>query len=393
MIEFIQHTLKCIIKHIDGCNNYELIIDSGKCTEKNNEFSFQTIAPSSFVIEKIRNDLFPFPRNNINILFDNLNILSEYACMNKYKFSLLLTHQIEHVNIIKSDNNGYCERSWNNIKLGLIAKNGKTLYKDFIIGNDIEETINKININFNLLLEDASYLEQEIRLPNGSSSVIFAKGTGGFLVHEILGHMVEGDLISRGMSIFGNRINIGDKIGADNLNVLDDPYGFNDYIGLNAFDDEGNILEKVNIVTNGVLSGYICNEKTAKQLNFKNTGCARRKSYKFKSMPRMRVTYILSNNVGGDCDSIISSVESGIYVDNICMGQVNPKNGDYLLYCGTGNIINKGKITDRITNFIIKDNIINTLNNIELIGNDFLLFLLYVLKKSKVCQFVQVHLQ
>lgn len=245
MLEFMQCILKIIIKSLDGCYNYDIIVDSGKCVEDNNKFITKTITPPNVIIDKLVNSTFFNINSNIDTLINNLNLLSECANKNNLLFSFLLTKQLEYVNVISSNKKEENLRKWSNIKIGLTLENGKTIYKDLIIGKSIDETIKKINVVFNLLLEDVQYMKQEIQLPESPTTIVFAEGTGGFLIHEILGHMVEGDFVTKGISLFGNKISIGDKIGAENLNVIDDPFEFSDYIGLCNIDDEGETLSEI----------------------------------------------------------------------------------------------------------------------------------------------------
>lgn len=372
MLEFKQSIYKTVIKCLDGCVYFDTFIDSGKCIENNHEFISSTMPPSDIIIDKItKYSLFASNYYNAKLLIETLLLLSERANRYNFIFTFFLTEQSEYIRI---DNLSIKEdfRNWSTIKIGLTSDNGKSIYKDTILEKDIFKTIEKVNKIFNLMIEEIQLTKYEITLPESPTSIIFAEGTGGFLVHEILGHMVEGDFITRGVSLFGNKINIGERVGIESLNVIDNPCGFSDFIGLCNIDDEGEMLKKINIISNGILTGYICDKYTAQQLNNLDfCGCARRQSYRFKAIPRMRATFILSNNHGPDCESIVSSTSAGIYIENIHMGQVNPTNGNYFLLCGKGFIIDKGKLKQSISNFFILDNIINTLSNIEFIGNDF----------------------
>ncbi|MGD2090596.1 MAG: metallopeptidase TldD-related protein [Candidatus Aminicenantes bacterium] len=103
---------------------------------------------------------------------------------------------------------------------------------------------------------------------NSASTIVFSPGTAGFLIHEVFGHLLEADLIVNKASVFGEK-KLGEKIAVEGLNIIDDVSGYENYIGLNKLDDEGEDLKPIHLVRNGILSGFISNSFLNEKINCK----------------------------------------------------------------------------------------------------------------------------
>lgn len=179
------------------------------------------------------------------------------------------------------------------------------------------------------------------------------------------------DYVCNGLSIFGTQYKLNDTIASNILNVVDDISGLTDFIGISKIDDEGQKTKKIQIVKDGRLCGFLCDKASATLLkNDMFMGCSRRQSYLFKALPRMRGTFIEPLCNGINLSDLVNKTEKAILIDNIYWGQANPKDGNFMLH-GSGHIINEGKKDSFVDKVIISGNIIDTLNNIEIIGSDF----------------------
>ena len=188
--------------------------------------------------------------------------------------------------------------------------------------------------------------------PAGSMTVVLGSGWPGVLLHEAIGHGLEGDFNRKGSSAFSGRL--GEKVAADGITVVDDGSIANRRGSLNM-DDEGNPTQNTVLIENGVLKGYLQDMMNAHLMNMPVTGNARRESYAHLPMPRMTNTFMLA----GDKDpaEIIASVKKGLYAANFGGGQVDITNGKFVFSASEAYVIENGNGPD-------------ILKRVSMIGND-----------------------
>ncbi|HZW12253.1 MAG TPA: metalloprotease TldD [Noviherbaspirillum sp.] len=201
--------------------------------------------------------------------------------------------------------------------------------------------------------------------PAGPMTVVLGPGWPGVLLHEAIGHGLEGDFNRKGSSTFSGRI--GERVAAKGVTVVDDGT-IADRRGSLNIDDEGNPTQCTTLIEDGILKGYIQDTMNARLMNMPVTGNARRESYAHLPMPRMTNTYML----GGDKDpqEIIASVKNGLYAVNFGGGQVDITNGKFVFSASEAYMIEDGKVTYPVKGATLIGNGPDVLNRVTMIGND-----------------------
>ena len=202
-------------------------------------------------------------------------------------------------------------------------------------------------------------------VPAGSMTVVLGSGWPGVLLHEAIGHGLEGDFNRKGSSAFSGRL--GEKVAADGITVVDDGSIANRRGSLNM-DDEGNPTQNTVLIENGVLKGYLQDMMNARLMNMPVTGNARRESYAHLPMPRMTNTCMLA----GDKDpaEIIASVKKGLYAANFGGGQVDITNGKFVFSASEAYVIENGKLAYPVKGATLIGNGPDILKRVSMIGND-----------------------
>ncbi len=201
--------------------------------------------------------------------------------------------------------------------------------------------------------------------PAGTMSVVLGAGWPGILLHEAVGHGLEGDFNRKGTSVFTNRL--GEKVASSGVTVVDDGTLFNRRGSLNV-DDEGNATSRQVLIENGILKGYLWDHLNAQLTGNHSTGNGRRESYAHPPLPRMTNTFMLNGTHAPE--EIIQSVERGIYAVNFGGGQVDITNGKFVFSMNEAYFIEKGKITEPVKGATLIGNGAEALLGISLIGND-----------------------
>ncbi|XLZ72801.1 metalloprotease TldD [Massilia sp. SR12] len=201
--------------------------------------------------------------------------------------------------------------------------------------------------------------------PAGPMTVVLGPGWPGILLHEAIGHGLEGDFNRKGSSTFSGRI--GERVAAKGVTVVDDGTLANRRGSLNI-DDEGNPTQCTTLIEDGILKGYIQDTMNARLMKMNVTGNARRESFAHLPMPRMTNTYML----GGDKDpgEILASVKNGIYAVNFGGGQVDITNGKFVFSASEAYMIEDGKVTYPVKGATLIGNGPDVMNRISMIGND-----------------------
>jgi TldD protein len=199
----------------------------------------------------------------------------------------------------------------------------------------------------------------------GEMSVVLGPGWPGVLLHEAIGHGLEGDFNRKGSSAFAGRM--GQRVAAKGVTVLDDGTLADRRGSLNV-DDEGNATQRNVLIEDGILTGYIQDNLNARLMGVKPTGNGRRESYAALPMPRMTNTYML----GGDRDpeEIVRGLKRGLYATNFGGGQVDITSGKFVFSASEAFWVENGKIQYPVKGATLIGNGPDALTRVSAIGND-----------------------
>ena len=201
--------------------------------------------------------------------------------------------------------------------------------------------------------------------PAGNMTVVLGNGWPGILLHEAIGHGLEGDFNRKGSSAFSGRV--GERVAAEGVTVVDDGT-LTRRRGSMQMDDEGNHSQCTILIENGILKGYLQDTLNARLMGVEVTGNARRESYSHLPMPRMTNTYM--HNGDKDPQEIIASVKHGLYAVNFGGGQVDITSGKFVFSTSEAYMIEDGKITHPVKGATLIGNGPDVLTRISMIGND-----------------------
>ncbi|MET1085471.1 MAG: metalloprotease TldD [Burkholderiales bacterium] len=201
--------------------------------------------------------------------------------------------------------------------------------------------------------------------PAGTMTVVLGPGWPGVLLHEAIGHGLEGDFNRKGSSAFSGRI--GERVAAPGVTVVDDGTIPNRRGSL-SIDDEGNPTQRNVLIEDGILKGYLQDALNARLMGVPVTGNGRRESYAHIPMPRMTNTYLLNGDK--DPDEIIASVKKGLYAKNFGGGQVDIVSGKFVFSAAEAYMIENGRITHPVKGATLIGNGPDALTRVALIGND-----------------------
>ena len=201
--------------------------------------------------------------------------------------------------------------------------------------------------------------------PAGNMKVVLGSGWPGVLLHEAIGHGLEGDFNRKGTSAFSGRI--GEQVAAKGITVVDDGT-LEQRRGSLTVDDEGTETQCTTLIEDGVLKGYMMDRQNAALTNTQSTGNGRRQSYAHLPMPRMTNTYMEAGNY--DPEEIIASVDKGVYAVNFSGGQVDITSGKFVFSASEAYMIEDGKLTHPIKNATLIGNGPDVLTKVSMVGND-----------------------
>jgi TldD protein len=201
--------------------------------------------------------------------------------------------------------------------------------------------------------------------PAGELTVVLGPGWPGILLHEAIGHGLEGDFNRKGSSAFAGRV--GQRVAAKGVTVLDDGTIADRRGSLNV-DDEGNPTQRNVLIEDGILQGYIQDAMNARLSGNRLTGNGRRESYAHVPMPRMTNTYML----GGDKEpgEIVASIKKGLYATNFGGGQVDITSGKFVFSASQAFWVENGKILYPVKGATLVGNGPDALTRVSMIGND-----------------------
>jgi len=201
--------------------------------------------------------------------------------------------------------------------------------------------------------------------PAGTMTVVLGPGWPGVLLHEAVGHGLEGDFNRKGSSAFAGRM--GQRVASPGVTVVDDGT-LPGRRGSLTVDDEGNPTRRTVLIEDGVLRGYMQDSLNARLMKMPLTGNARRESFAHVTLPRMTNTYMLAGS--HDPKEIIASVKKGLYATNFGGGQVDITNGKFVFSAAEAYLIEDGKVTHPVKGATLIGNGPDALTRVSMIGND-----------------------
>jgi TldD protein len=201
--------------------------------------------------------------------------------------------------------------------------------------------------------------------PAGEMTVVLGPGWPGILLHEAIGHGLEGDFNRKGSSAFSGRI--GQRVAARGVTVLDDGT-LSDRRGSLNVDDEGHTSQRNVLIEDGILKGYIQDAMNARLMKVKPTGNGRRESYAHIPMPRMTNTYMLAG--AASPQEIVASIKKGLYATNFGGGQVDITSGKFVFSASEAYWVENGKILYPVKGATLVGSGPECLKRVSMIGND-----------------------
>ncbi|NJD07337.1 MAG: metalloprotease TldD [Methylococcaceae bacterium] len=206
---------------------------------------------------------------------------------------------------------------------------------------------------------------EAVDAPAGNMTVVLGPGWPGVLLHEAIGHGLEGDFNRKGTSAFSGRI--GERVASPLCTVVDDGT-IPERRGSLTVDDEGTPSQCTVLIENGILKGYMQDKLNARLMGVVPTGNGRRESYAHLPMPRMTNTYMLAGH--HDPAEIIGSVKSGLYAKNFGGGQVDITSGKFVFSASEAYLIENGRITRPVKGATLVGNGPDVLTRVSMVGSD-----------------------
>ena len=255
------------------------------------------------------------------------------------------------------------------LSITIIINNGQKIEKGYS-GLGGRYSITEINTDEITKHIDKAYTNALLKCeavsgPSGQMPVVLGNGWAGVILHEAVGHGLEGDFNRKGSSAFSNKI--GSKVASDCVTVIDEGCIANRRGSLNV-DDEGNPTQKNVLIENGILRGYMFDELNARLMNTKSTGNGRRESFASNTIPRMTNTYMLGGNYTHD--EVISSIENGLYAENFEGGQVDITSGQFVFNANIAWVIKNGKLSHPVKGCALVGNGPECLKYVTMVANN-----------------------
>jgi TldD protein len=214
-------------------------------------------------------------------------------------------------------------------------------------------------------VRQASVQLEAVPAPAGTMPVVLGNGWPGILLHEAVGHGLEGDFNRKGVSAFSGKV--GQRVASEKCTIVDDGTMMNRRGSLSV-DDEGTLASNTVLVEDGILRGYMQDKLNARLMGVEPTGNGRRESFAHIPMPRMTNTYMLAGK--DDPGEIIASVDKGLYAPNFGGGQVDITSGKFVFSASEAYLIENGKVTTPVKGAMLIGDGPEALHKISMVGND-----------------------
>jgi TldD protein len=206
---------------------------------------------------------------------------------------------------------------------------------------------------------------ESVAAPAGEMEIVLGAGWPGVMLHEAVGHGLEGDFNRKGTSVFSGRV--GEQVAAKGVTVVDDGTMM-DRRGSITVDDEGTQSRRNVLIEDGILRGYMQDRQNARLMGVEATGNGRRESYVHAPMPRMTNTFMESGK--DDPEEIVASMKKGIYAVNFGGGQVDITSGKFVFSASEAYLVENGKIGAPVKGATLIGNGPDAMSKITMIGND-----------------------
>ena len=277
----------------------------------------------------------------------------------------------QSVEIIKSDNQVYKDQRplvRFNVSV-MMERNGKKETGSYGTGGRMDYENYLGSDNWKIICDEA-IRQAEVNLdskpaPAGEMKVVLGPGWPGIILHEAIGHGLEGDFNRKKTSAFHNLV--GQKIANENVTIVDDGT-IASRRGSLTIDDEGTPTSRKVLIENGILKNFMQDRMNAKLMKVEATGNGRRESFEYAPMPRMTNTFMINGN--HTQDEMIKSVDKGIYAVSFGGGQVDITNGKFVFSCTEAYEINNGKIGAPLKGVTLIGNGPDILTKVSMVGND-----------------------
>jgi len=277
----------------------------------------------------------------------------------------------QSVEIIKSDNQVYKDQRplvRFNVSV-MMERHGKKETGSYGTGGRMDYENYLGSDNWKIICDEA-IRQAEVNLdskpaPAGEMKVVLGPGWPGIILHEAIGHGLEGDFNRKKTSAFHNLV--GQKIAHENVTVVDDGT-IASRRGSLTIDDEGTPTSRNVLIENGILKNFMQDRMNAKLMKVEPTGNGRRESFEYAPMPRMTNTFMINGN--HTQDEMIKSVDKGIYAVSFGGGQVDITNGKFVFSCTEAYEINNGKIGAPLKGVTLIGNGPDILTKVSMVGND-----------------------
>ncbi len=247
------------------------------------------------------------------------------------------------------------------LESGSYGAGGRVDYGEYLKQETWKETVDKA-------LQLALINLESVPAPAGEMEVVLGSGWPGILLHEAIGHGLEGDFNRKKTSAFSGLL--GERVAAPGVTVIDDGT-ISDRRGSLTIDDEGTPTQKTVLIEDGILKGYMQDRMNARLMGVQPTGNGRRQSYAHAPIPRMTNTYMPAGQ--HDPEEIIQSMGNGLYATNFGGGQVDITSGKFVFTCTEAYIVENGKIGAPVKGATLIGNGPDVLTRVSMIGNDFAL--------------------
>ena len=346
-----------------------------KSTLKNSEGTYNSEIKKTN--QKFYNDLDPVDEKNLSDKIKILNDINEYSrSINRSVKQVTANFLGERKNVEILRSGGELLRDSRPLvrinvsvmvekngrkETGVYGVGGRQSYDEFLKNDDWKKICDEAYRIATTNLESKAS-------PAGEMKVVLGPGWPAILIHEAVGHGLEGDFNRKKTSVFHDLV--GKKVASDGVTIIDDGTIDKRRGSLNI-DDEGTPTEKTVLIENGILKNFMQDRLNARLMNTKSTGNGRRESYKHIVMPRMRNTIMLNGN--NTQDEMIKSVDKGIFAVSFGGGQVDITSGKFVFSCTEAYEIIKGKIGSPIKGATLIGDGPSSLKEVLMVGNDMML--------------------
>ena len=244
------------------------------------------------------------------------------------------------------------------METGSYGAGGRVTYERYLQPDSWKATVDEA-------LRQALVNLESVAAPAGEVPVVLGPGWPGILLHEAIGHGLEGDFNRKKTSAFAGLM--GERVAAPGVTVIDDGV-MDDRRGSLTIDDEGTPTERTVLIEDGILKGYMQDRMNARLMGGQSTGNGRRESYAYAPMPRMTNTFMRSGD--HEADEILKSVKKGLYAVSFGGGQVDITSGKFVFSCTEAYLIENGKKGPPVKGATLIGNGPDVLTRVSMIGND-----------------------